>query len=151
MFQKLRRYQVQILLFFLSVIGFALIRNYESVFFYDPLLAFFKGEYFNSPLPLIIEWKLYLGFFWRYFLNSVLSIFVIYVLFKNKEYVKLATFLYLLFFVVLMVLFIFVLHYFSDQVMALFYIRRFIIQPLFLLLFIPGFYFQQQDLKKQNT
>jgi exosortase F-associated protein len=151
MFQKLRRYQVQILLFFISVVGFAVIRYYESVFFYDPLLAFFKGEYFNRPLPLIIEWKLYFGFFWRYFLNSVLSIFVICVLFKNKEYVKLATFLYLLFFVVLMVLFIFVLRYFSEQVMALFYIRRFIIQPLFLLLFIPGFYFQQQDLKKQNT
>lgn len=150
MFQKLLQHKSQIVLFILAVFGFALIRNYEDALFYDPLLAFFKGEYSNSTIPILIEWKLYISLFFRYMLNTLLSLFIIYVLFKNKEYLKLASMLYIFFFVTLMVLFIIVIHYFSDKTMLLFYIRRFIIQPIFLLLFIPGFYFQQEQIKKQN-
>lgn len=150
MFQKLLQHKTQIFLFILAVLGFALIRNYENIIFYDPLLVFFKGEYSNSPIPSIIEWKLYLSLFFRYFLNTLLSLFIIYMLFKNKEHIKLATILYIFFFVILMVLFIVVMHFFNDKVMAVFYIRRFIIQPIFLLLFVPGFYIQQENMKKQK-
>lgn len=150
MLQKILNHKFQIVLFLFSVIGFALIRNFEDRLFYDPFLTFFKGLFAEKPLPELIEWKLYLSLFFRYFLNSALSIFMIYILFKSKEHVKLASLLYVVFFIILMVLLIVVLHFFSDRLMAIFYIRRFIIQPIFLLLFIPGFYFQQEHIKKQN-
>jgi exosortase F-associated protein len=39
----------------------------------------------------------------------------------------------------------------DDDKMLVFYIRRFIIQPIFLLLFVPAFYFQQLASKKNNV
>lgn len=150
MLLKIINYKSQITLFILSIVGFALIRNFEDRLFYDPFLTFFKGLFAEKPLPKLIEWKLYLSLFFRYFLNSALSVFIIYVLFKNKEHIKLAATLYVFFFLILMLLLIVVLHFYSDRLMAIFYIRRFIIQPIFLLLFIPGFYFQQEHIKKQN-
>ena len=151
MIQKLLQHKAQIFLILLAIICFALIRNYEESIFYDPLLVFFKGEYSNSAIPQVIEWKLYLSLFFRYVLNTLLSLFIIYVLFKNKEHIKLATILYVIFFVILILLFIVMMNFFSDKVMAVFYIRRFIIQPIFLLLFVPGFYFQQENVKKQKA
>lgn len=150
MFQNLLQHKARVFLFVLAVFGFALIRNFENTLFYDPLLVFFKGEYSNNSIPDLIEWKLYLSLFVRYFLNSALSVFIIYIIFKNKEHVKLTAYLYFFFFVVLMLLFIGLIHFFSEKVMAVFYVRRFLIQPIFLLLFIPGFYFQQEQVKKQN-
>ena len=112
---------------------------------------FFKNEFSHQQLPDFVEWKLLFHLFLRYVVNTVLSLFIIYIFFRNKGFLKLASVLYIVFFVILMLSFLVVIHFFSDQLMVLFYIRRFIIQPLFLLLFIPGFYFQQQDLKKQNS
>ena len=151
MIQKILKHKTQIFLVILAIVGFALIRNYEEDLFYDPFIGFFKNDFFNQELPQFLEWKILLHLFLRYVVNTILSLFIIYILFRNKGFLKLASVLYIVFFVILMLSFLVVIHFFSDQLMVLFYIRRFIIQPLFLLLFIPGFYFQQQDLKKQNS
>ena len=110
----------------IAVLGFALIRNFEDALFYDPFLNFFKGAYTSKAIPEVLEWKLYLSLLFRYVLNTLLSLFIIYVLFKNKEHIKLATILYVIFFVILKLLFIVMMNFFSDKVMAVFYIRRFI-------------------------
>lgn len=151
MLQKLLKFKSQIIAVASAIIGFALIRNYEDVLFYDPLLDFFKGTFSDQPLPEMVEWKLYLNLFLRYTLNTFLSLYVIHSLFKNKEFVKLAAFLYVVFFIFLIVLFIIAIHFFADRLMFLFYVRRFIIQPMLLLLFVPGFYFQQYDMKKSKS
>ena len=151
MLQNLLKHKAQIVTIFFIVVGFALIRNYEDAFFYDPLLAFFKGNFTEHPLPQLIEWKLYLNLLLRYVVNSILSLFFIYTLFKNDEFLKLATILYVFFFVILIVLFTATIHFFADRLMFIFYVRRFIIQPMFLLLFVPGFYFQQYDMKKSKS
>jgi exosortase F-associated protein len=40
--------------------------------------------------------------------------------------------------------FFFIVYFFnSDQNLILFYVRRFLIQPLFVILFVPAFYFQK--------
>lgn len=148
---NLLKHKIQILTIFFIIVGFALIRNFEDDLFYDPLLVFFKGNFTEHALPELIEWKLYLNLFLRYLCNSLLSLFFIYTLFKNQEFLKLATILYIFFFVILILLFAAAIHLFSDRMMFLFYVRRFIIQPLFLLLFVPGFYFQQYDMKKSNS
>jgi exosortase F-associated protein len=150
MIQKVFKHRFQVVVVFLSLVSFAIIRNYEDTLFYDPFLTFFKGEFLQNPLPNLTEWKLYLNLFFRFVINTILSLVIIHSVFKNRGFLKLAAFLYTLFFFILIVLFVVVLNLFPDQLITLFYIRRFIIQPLFLLLFIPGFYFQQHDLKKQN-
>ncbi|MBP6757807.1 MAG: exosortase F system-associated protein [Flavobacterium sp.] len=146
MLQKLLNHKLRILLATVLVLMLASIRAYEDVLFYDPFLNYFKTDYHNLPLPEVSTISLFFGLLFRYFLNTVLSLAVIYVLFKDIEAVKFASILYLLFFVILVVGFFVVLSFFGEtNKMALFYIRRFLIQPIFLLLFLPAFYFQKQN------
>lgn len=120
------------------------IRSFEHKLFYDPFLYFFKSHYQNKSLPNLEGFKLFLNYFFRYFANSILSILIIYLFFQNKTHVKIATFLYLILFVVLIIVFS-SLVFGSDKpdYLLLFYVRRFLIQPVLLLLLIPAFYFQK--------
>jgi exosortase F-associated protein len=146
MLQKLLNHKVRILLATLLVLLLVLIRAYEDVLFYDPFLNYFKTDYYNLPLPEIDNVQLLFGLFLRYLLNTIVSLGIIYVLFKDIEAVKFASILYLVFFIILVVAFFFVFSFFGEtNKMALFYIRRFLIQPIFLLLFLPAFYYQKQN------
>jgi exosortase F-associated protein len=146
MLQKLLNHKVRIALAMLFIILLVLIRAYEDSLFYDPFLNYFKTDYYNLPLPEINNIQLFFGLLFRYFLNTSLSLAIIYVLFKDVEAVKFASILYLIFFVILIIIFFFVLFYIGEtNKMALFYVRRFIIQPIFLLLFLPAFYYQKQN------
>jgi exosortase F-associated protein len=146
MLQKLLNHKVRIALAMLFILLLVLIRAYEDVLFYDPFLNYFKTDYYNLPLPEIDNLQLFFGLFFRYFLNTSLSLAIIYVLFKDIDAVKFASVLYLIFFVILVVIFFFVLFYIGEtNKMTLFYLRRFIIQPIFLLLFLPAFYYQKQN------
>ena len=124
------------------IIGFAIIRLFESEWFYDPFLSYFKGAYQSQAFPEFDGVKLFFNLFLRYLLNTSLSLGIIYVLFRDKEFLKVASFLYVIFFVLLIIAFFYIVNY-SDNSFVLFYIRRFLIQPLFLLLFVPAFYFQK--------
>ncbi len=146
MLQKLLNHKVRIALAMLFVFLLALIRAYEDSLFYDPFLNYFKTDYYNLPLPEIDTLQLFFGLFFRYFLNTLLSLAIIYALFKDIEAIKFASILYFIFFVILIIGFFFVLFYIGEtDKMALFYVRRFIIQPIFLLLFLPAFYYQKQN------
>lgn len=125
-----------------------MIRAFENQLFYDPFLNFFKEE--NAlAYPEIHSLKLYLNLFFRYFLNSGISLAILYVVFKDVVLVRFSAVLYVSFFIILMVGFYIYLNCFDERhKMMLFYIRRFLIQPIFILLFIPGFYFQKQSQKK---
>jgi exosortase F-associated protein len=137
-----------------GVLGFvvllALVRMFEDELFYDPLLEYFKTSYTQRSLPKMDHLQLSSSLLARYWLNTFLSISIIYLLFQNRDLTKFALALYLLFFILLMIAFFGVLYYSPDNKMALFYIRRFLIQPLFLLLFIPAFYFQERASAKNN-
>jgi exosortase F-associated protein len=126
------------------VILLVVIRIFESTLFYDPFLTYFKNDFTTLPLPPTDSVTLFLNLFLRYFLNSLISIGLLYVLFKNKEILKLTAFLYILFFFILIIGFYIILYYFPENKMVLFYIRRFIIQPIFVLLFIPAFFYQEK-------
>ena len=121
------------------------IRFFEDKLFYDPFLQFFKSDYQNKSLPNFDSFKLLLNLFLRYLANTLLSISIIYLLFQNKMHVKIASFLYLILFVVLITVFSFLV-FRSDKpdYLLLFYVRRFLIQPVLLLLLIPAFYFQKK-------
>jgi len=126
------------------VIALLLIRMFEKDLFYDPFLDFFHGDTQNKRVPEYNTIKLFLGLLCRYFMNSMLTVLTVYFLFKDVSIVKLTSFLLSIFFVVLIILF-FSLLYFSTtpDYLFLFYVRRFLIQPLFLILFVPAFFYQK--------
>lgn len=126
------------------ILGLILVRAFESTLFYDPFLEFFHGEIQNRPLPKFNGVKLFFGLFFRYSLNSLLTLLIVFYLFQERSVVKLTSFLLLFFFVILIAV-LYTLLYFSDQpdYLTLFYIRRFLIQPLFLILFVPAFFYQR--------
>lgn len=148
MLNKLLEHKIKILIAILVVFCFGVIRAFENKIFYDPFLVYFESDFNNLPFPEVNTFKLLCGLLLRYFLNTVLSLLLIYTLFQDVEILKFSTFLYAFFLIVLLGMFVVIIHYFQDWNWLLFYVRRFIIQPIFVLLFIPAFYYQQQNLKK---
>lgn len=130
----------------IGVLFFALIfvRAFESKLFYDPFLEFFHSEIQNKPLPEYDGLKLFFGLFFRYLINSVITILILYFLFKEVSIVKLTAVLLVGFFIVLIgVLFLILNFSKSPDYLFIFYIRRFLLQPLFLILFVPAFFYQK--------
>ncbi|WP_445453923.1 exosortase F system-associated membrane protein [Flavobacterium sp. 25HG05S-40] len=122
-----------------------LIRAFEETLFYDPFLDYFKSEYAHLPFPKINIIKLYFSLGMRFYMNSVISLLLLYVIFKDRKIVKFTAFIYMVLGSLLLIGFMFVLTFFAEEnKMMLFYIRRFLIQPIFILLFIPAFYYQKQ-------
>lgn len=145
MLQKLYNHKVRFVLAMLVAVLLVLVRAYEDDLFYDPFLNYFKTDYYNLPLPKIDNLQLFFGLAFRYFLNTILSLGIIYIVFTDFEAVKFASILYLILFIILVAAFFFMLSYFGEaNKMNLFYIRRFLIQPIFLLLFLPALYYQKQ-------
>lgn len=125
------------------VVLLAVVRFYQEDLFYDPLVPFFKTD--SVILPFLDIPKLLGGLTLRYLINTVLSLGILWFCFKDKSIIRLTTILYGLFFIVLMIAFIIVVNTEKPNLLALFYIRRFLIQPLFLILFIPAFYYQRRN------
>ena len=126
--------------------GLVLIRMYENTLFYDPLIDYFKGDYLNSSLPEI-EYLKYFGYIlFRYVLNTVLSLAIIHILFKDFRILKFSLKFYILLFIIL-VSFLIILYQIIDVKMLIFYVRRFLIQPIFLFILVPAFYYEK--LKKK--
>lgn len=130
----------------LGIMLLILIRVFENELFYDPLLSFFKKEYQNQVLPELNQVDYFLNITFRYFLNSFITLFIVYFLFQKISYVKLSFILLIVFYIILIVLLFVQLNWIEKtNYMYLFYVRRFLIQPIFLLLFIPAFYFQKNN------
>lgn len=122
-----------------------LIRTFEDTLFYDPLLEFFKNDYKTMPLPVMDNFALQTGIALRFLMNTLISLAIIWLLFKDKEILKLSTLLYGILFAVLFMAFSLILFNSGETGghLVLFYVRRFLIQPLFLLILLPAFYFQK--------
>ncbi|NNJ80842.1 MAG: exosortase F system-associated protein [Flavobacteriaceae bacterium] len=137
---------MQIILLVLAVSGLILIRQFAGDIFYDPLIEFFKTDHSTQPLPELMTGKLLLHITIRFFFNTVLSFLVLWVIFKSRSILKLALFLYITLFLIFVIAFAVMLNTSeAGNHMALFYVRRFLIQPLFLLLLLPAFYFHKRS------
>ncbi|MFM2230646.1 MAG: hypothetical protein RL607_1904 [Bacteroidota bacterium] len=132
-----------------AIIGICLvlllfIRATETTLFYDPLLVYFKGDFQNQPLPPFDSIIYLFNLMLRYFVNSVLSMGIIYALFNDRRLVRFVVQLYLGIGILLLIAFSIVVFNFKTSLhMELFYIRRFLIQPLLLLIFVPALYYQK--------
>lgn len=145
MLKMMLKNKLKIILGLLLIVLLVIIRAFEDELFYDPFLDYFKDEYTNLPLPVIHTVKLFFSLGFRYYLNSMISLGLLYLIFKDTKIIKFSTILFILFGSILMISFFFVLKIgHPESKMTLFYIRRFIIQPIFLILFIPAFYYQKR-------
>jgi exosortase F-associated protein len=151
MIKKLLHNWFQISLIGILVLGLIAVRGFEKSLFYDPFLEFFKGDFNSKELPNIDYLKLLASCFFRFLLNSGISIAIIYLLFKDLSLVKFASILYSVLFVVLIVILLIIVDQKnSDLNIVLFYVRRFLLQPILLLLFVPAFYYQKQQQNFNN-
>ena len=145
MLQTIIKNKVRLMQLLFLVLLLILIRAFENQLFYDPFLDFFKKDFTKLRLPSFNSAQLFLGLLFRYTLNTAISLGIIYVLFKDLPMVKFAFVLYYFFFMILVVAFFYIVYFTRENHnWILFYIRRFLIQPIFLLLFVPGFYYQKQ-------
>jgi exosortase F-associated protein len=117
------------------------VRIVQKHLFYDPLLEFFEST--TKKIPTYDSLKLFSGLLFRYALNSLISLGILWLVFKDKSVQRLTLLLYVVFFIVLIGSFFVVINLDDPGLLLLFYIRRFLIQPLFLILFLPAFYYQK--------
>ncbi|NOQ91818.1 MAG: exosortase F system-associated protein, partial [Flavobacteriaceae bacterium] len=82
----------------------------------------------------------------RYTLNTVISLAIIYLAFQNKGFVKFSMKFYILAFIILTITFFIILKgELKSGYLFAFYIRRFLIHPIFVLLLLPAFYYKQMS------
>lgn len=137
---------------FLKVLGIlalaallVLIRAFEDTLFYDPLLHFFEMDYKSMPLPEMDTFALQTGIALRFLLNTIISLAILWLVFQDRGIIKLSLILYSFLFAILFMAFSFIIFTSEESSghFVLFYVRRFLIQPLFLLILLPAFYFQK--------
>ena len=123
------------MLVFVGILGLVFVRFLEDKIFYDPFLEFFKGDYKVSQIPDFIAWKLLLSHIFRFLLNLFFSAVVVHFMFLNKKWtlqaIALMTIAFLFFFP------IYLWCLFSKMEIGYlftFSVRRFVIQPIVLLL-----------------
>lgn len=134
------------------ILGLILVRKYESSLFYDPFLEFFKKSNFNhlSP-PNFHTIRLFISLSLRYSLNLILSLLIIYLWFGDKKISVFSFYIFTIGFAIFCALyFVSICTNFSLGYMPTFYIRRILIQPIFLLILIPAIYYHKH-LKKTNS
>jgi len=145
MLKNLLNNKTRVFILGILVLFLALIRIVEESLFYDPYLDYFKSDFINLPLPIVDKLHLFLSLLFRYSLNTIVSIAFIQISFKDINFTKFALILYGLLFIILIIVFWVVLAFYANEnKMVLFYLRRFLIQPLFILLFIPGYLIQKR-------
>ena len=146
MLKKLLRNKLKIAIVLLLVLLLSLIRGFETKLFYDPFSSYFQNDYLTAKFPEFDYFRLFLGLFFRYFLNTIVSLGIIYVLFWDLALTKFAGILYLIFFVIFILAFFILIKFTNgEHNFVLFYVRRFLIQPILLLLFIPAFFYQKNS------
>lgn len=127
-----------------TLLGFIVIRLYEVDLFYDPFIQFYDSSYHDLKPPEFDLSALILNVSARYWLNSILSIVLIYMLFQKKSVFRFSLFFYLTAFLILLIVYLIIVNRLTpDLYLTFFYVRRFLIQPIFILLLLPAFYYQK--------
>ncbi len=130
------------------IAGLVAVRAYEDVMFLDPLKAYFHADFQLRDIPDVDLINQIAITSLRFLMNTILSLGVLWFLYKKGSYIKASLWVYLFAFILLTVAFGFLLEANSDLgKMGLFYVRRFLIHPLLLFVLVAGFYFLMQKNK----
>lgn len=142
-----KKYRIIIILFLFFLL--VLVRGFEQYLFYDPFINYFKNDYLYEPIPVFSGSKLLISLIFRYGLNAMISLLIIYVAFQNRNFVLFSLKFYIIAFVLLSITFFVILKgELANGYLFAIYIRRFLIHPLFVLLLLPAFYYNQLTSKE---
>ena len=126
----------------LGLTGLVVVRFYEQSWFYDPLIDFFRSDHKVMELPELAFGRLMWNTFLRYVINTSFSILILWSVFQRREVVQFALMLFVIGALILLPLLGILLELEGEGGhMTLFYVRRFLIQPIGLFVMLPAFYF----------
>jgi len=129
-----------------------LVRSYGDRFFYDPFISYFEHDYLHNNIPGYATLKLFFHIFLRYATNAVISLIIIYVAFQNIGFVKFSIRFYILAFIVLAIVYYVLLRTgMNNGYLFTFYVRRFLIHPVFVIILLPAFYYQKMLVKQEMS
>ena len=121
-----------------------IIRAFEDELFYDPYLLFFKNDYLYMDSPRREVAKLVFYTSLRYLMNSILSLGIIYLIFKEKSILKFSLLIFGIAYICFLIPFLyFVINPRQEDYYLFFNVRRFLIQPIILLLILPALYYHK--------
>ncbi|TCK67282.1 exosortase F-associated protein [Winogradskyella wandonensis] len=124
------------------IVLLVLVRAFEDVLFYDPYLLFFENDYLYIDSPRREVAKLVFFTSLRYLINTLLSLGIIYCAFKDKQMIKFSIIIYAVAYLCFLVPFLyFVINPRQEDYYLFFNVRRFLIQPILLLLLLPALYY----------
>ncbi|MCD9618750.1 exosortase F system-associated membrane protein [Chryseobacterium gleum] len=134
-----------------GICGLIGVRILEGIIFYDPFLDYFHEANKNIDFPAF-EWgKLIAGHVFRFILNLFFSCLIIYGLFKNKGWTIQGAIMMTVVFAITLPIYLYCIHdRFEVGYLFSFYMRRFVIQPLIILLIVPMFYYRKQMVSKES-
>lgn len=126
----------------------AMVRMFEYQFFYDPFMYFFESA-FRPHEELNFPPMMFFNVFLRFLINTIISLTILYVAFRNKGIIKFSGVIYAVFFIVLFPLFVYLMQNVQpDDYLAAFYVRRFLAHPVLILILLPAFFYHR--LNKAN-
>ncbi len=138
--------RLRILLLILGFVSLIFVRFFSNKFLEDPLQLFFEEKSMRDMLPKLNFWDLFQRNSLLFFINEGISLFIIFLFFRDKNILKFAFWFYKIAFIVLSIAFFILLSLENpDYNRILFYTRRFLIHPIFLLVLLPAFYFQKKN------
>ncbi len=139
----------------IAIIGFlflllGIVRVFEDELFYDPFTLFYKQLHYIKEIPNYSLIKILTHTFFRYSINSLISIAILFIAFRKKEIIRFSTIFYITLFIILISIYTITVINFTEELHQIFfYIRRFLIQPIFILVLLPAFYYQQKIIHRQ--
>lgn len=133
----------------IAVVILMLVRLFEVRLFEDPFMSYFEGDFQSNSIPEVSYLQLFCVVSMRYLANTFVSLCLLWLLFKNKSFIKGASWVYGFAFVILWVLLLFFMQWDSSVAkMGVFYTRRFLIHPMLLFVLMAGLYFLSTNKKK---
>ena len=138
-----KRVKIPIIVFLFGLL--VLVRAFGADIFYDPFIDYFKGAYLDQPIPNYNTLKLWLHIILRYLINGLISLVIIYIAFEKKGLVRFSIKFYTASFIVLGIFYFALLQFeMINGHLFTFYVRRFLIHPVFVLILLPAFYYQKK-------
>ncbi|NIJ45849.1 exosortase F-associated protein [Wenyingzhuangia heitensis] len=134
---KVIRIILVVLLFFCLV----LVRAFEYDLFYDPFLSYFESDHLSKPMPDVEYVKLFFSYLFRFILNSGISFLILRIAFPGRAFLKTIMSFYAISFLILSILFFsLIVSKIEIGYLLPFYLRRFIIHPIFIIVLFPFVY-----------
>lgn len=132
----------------IGLCGLVGVRMVETELFYDPFLNFFHEANKQLALPEFMWTRLIAHHVFRFALNLLFSGIILQALFRSWKWTLQGLILMALVFAITLPIYLYTLHTKLEiGYLFSFYMRRFVIQPVILLLLIPLFYYRKKKLE----